>query len=595
MRHENALGSIQENIDDIRATFTASSASSNSQGVASPTRSASLASNSQGVAPPSRPGVDPVSDDWLDTPTKRARLRDPTTGPLQPTTESARDGITKLYIRGYEFTRSNVTKVKISYRCSFYRSQGCAGKLQFYADLMEYDFANAVPHTCTPPAHARQLAHVEPPAVIVRAEMQRVVDGMAIADSASPQQIWDAVSKMFYKRDDDTVVRGLTKNQVTKRVHHVRAMHFGADLHGRVEVPPLSLVKNSSMNFFQFHHVWTTRSQKQDGQVDRVIGWAHPSLLMLLRYEGLTLFIDGTFRCVPAKFHQCIVAMVYDRGTQLYIPVCYVLASSKSYETYWNAFQYIADACGEKITPKEVVCDFEIALINAVMDWFPDADVIGCYFHFKQACKRKMGKLYIPTQEICIAMSKGVLDMLTIVDPVKIRLQGIAWVSAKIKARCGEESIGYSSTKWDSFWKYLRKTWLVLLPPKLWNVYGIKRDLVARTNNPLERFNRELNSAFSTPRPSVPKFVQTIEEMSRRSVKLRDDIAKGLAKPPPRPSKNPLPVAVCLPDAPSDEEDGDEQASELSGEESQQSSGDDGGVAFDADSDDAIVSDAEEY
>lgn len=62
-----------------------------------------------------------------------------------------RDGRTKLYVAGYEYTRANITNVKISYRCSYYRSWLCQWKLEFHVQLMDYDYDHAVTHTCTPP------------------------------------------------------------------------------------------------------------------------------------------------------------------------------------------------------------------------------------------------------------------------------------------------------------------------------------------------------------------------------------------------------------------------------------------------------------
>ncbi|KAG4040140.1 hypothetical protein PC123_g24318 [Phytophthora cactorum] len=41
-----------------------------------------------------------------------------------------------------------------------------------------------------------------------------------------------------------------------------------------------------------------------------------------------------------------------------------------------------------------------------------------------------------------------------------------------------------------------------MFPPELWNVRGISRQLVNRTNNPLERYNRELNNELTTQRPN---------------------------------------------------------------------------------------------
>lgn len=261
--------------------------------------------------------------------------------------------------------------------------------------------------------------------------------------------------------------------------------------------------------------------------------------------------------------------MVYDRGSKLYVPVFYVLAGSKCYEGYWNLLQYITDSlCGESMAPHQVVCDFESPLIHAMSDWFPSADIIGCLFQFKQACQRKIRKYRISPPEMSVAMEKGVLDMLTVIPREKIPTHGIAWVQAKIQERCRELALAHSLAKWGRFWSYFRRTWLRLLPSKYWNVHGIRQDVVARTNNPLERFNRELNAAFATPHQAVPRFVQTIEEISRSYVRLREDISRGVAQPPRRATHCDLPTPVELPDVTPEETPADD-VEEASGSDSE--------------------------
>lgn len=46
----------------------------------------------------------------------------------------------------------------------------------------------------------------------------------------------------------------------------------------------------------------------------------------------------------------------------------------------------------------------------------------------------------------------------------------------------------------------------------------------ARTNNPLERFNRKLNSAFPTAHPSLPVFVATINRIASEYVEELSDV-----------------------------------------------------------------------
>jgi hypothetical protein len=152
-----------------------------------------------------------------------------------------------------------------------------------------------------------------------------------------------------------------------------------------------------------------------------------------------------------------------------------------------------------------------------------------------------------------------------------------------VKERCTEEGIAHSASKWTKFWMYFRKIWLELFPPSNWNVHGIRRDVVARTNNPLERFNRELNAAFGTPHPSVVRFVHTIEAISRRYVKLRDDIARGVATAPRRETQPELPPPTPLPENyESDEED--VSAGDVNEDE------DDGGEGSSGEEEDGIVS-----
>lgn len=73
--------------------------------------------------------------------------------------------------------------------------------------------------------------------------------------------------------------------------------------------------------------------------------------------------------------------------------------------------------------------------------------------------------------------------------------------------------------KLNTFWNYFRSTWLIRYRPEDWNINAFTKEdslvtLINRTNNPLERFNRELNQAFPTAHPSMNDFVATIKKIS---------------------------------------------------------------------------------
>lgn len=341
----------------------------------------------------------------------------------------------------------------------------------------------------------------------------------------------------------------------------MRRQNYGGDVHGMIDIPPLSLVKGSPMPFFQFHVV--TPNKDPSKPPNRIIGWAHPKLLNLLRYPGVSLFVDGTFRCAPPGFAQCLIIMVFDVASGLYASVYFVLMTQRTADAYFDVMHQVLLTTDQQLNPAEVICDFERALIDVMGTHFPNAEVIGCLFHFKQALLRRMKKLCIPSKEIKIAMEKRVLDMLTVIDPETIQSHGCRWVRKEIKRKCREQDLAYSNGKWKKFWAYFDRPWIKRIKPHLWNVSGLNNELIARTNNPLERLNRRANTAFARPHPSLPVFVAKIGELSQEIVDKIDNVAQGRARRLQR-EKISLPRPMKFADPPSDSSDEEDETDRAS-------------------------------
>jgi hypothetical protein len=64
------------------------------------------------------------------------------------------------------------------------------------------------------------------------------------------------------------------------------------------------------------------------------------------------------------------------------------LLDSKEEWAYWLALNEVLIQSELKLDPAFVHCDFELALINAVTQQFPNAKIVGCLFHWKQALRR---------------------------------------------------------------------------------------------------------------------------------------------------------------------------------------------------------------
>jgi hypothetical protein len=189
--------------------------------------------------------------------------------------------------------------------------------------------------------------------------------------------------------------------------------------------------------------------------------------------------------------------------------------------------RHVVDATDYALEPAHIYCDFENGLLRALTDHFPTVPKIGCLFHFKQACRRRMKMCCIPNAECTIALTPGIFDMLTVLPRHKVRRHGVKWVQLKIKSNCAAKCLPFSHRKWSQFWAYFDRTWCVKFPPDYWNIQPYSAQIISRTNNPRERFNRELNAAFASPHPNLPTFVSTIEKVARSHAALRYDQENG--------------------------------------------------------------------
>ncbi|KAK1940034.1 hypothetical protein P3T76_008357 [Phytophthora citrophthora] len=179
------------------------------------------------------------------------------------------------------------------------RSKGCKAKLHFKRKENEYEFEGE--HSCE-----RGQRNVLPPGLDVSEDMKEAADAMALTRmDLTAERVWEQLRADFYPDTLMLVQYGLTREQVIRRVHQTRRSHFGADLHGVVEEPPVLLVPGTNLPFFQFF-----RSYMNGSTFERLVGWAHPALMKLLKYKRTTLFLDETFRCVPT-YNYAYVCVEY--------------------------------------------------------------------------------------------------------------------------------------------------------------------------------------------------------------------------------------------------------------------------------------------
>ena len=172
--------------------------------------------------------------------------------------------------------------------------------------------------------------------------------------------------------------------------------------------------------------------------------------------------------------------------------------------------------------------------MNAVDVEFPNRDMICCEFHFKQAIRRKLiGDLHLPKDLVADFMIEDRLfKVLTVIPPDAIE-RFISYIQERSPLQAEYPA------KMETFWTHFKNQWRKPSMIPKWNVYNVLQredtleTVINRTNNPLERHNRELKTMFPKLSPSMETFVTNIPKMSSEKVNFLSIIMKGGAKPPP--------------------------------------------------------------
>ena len=163
-----------------------------------------------------------------------------------------------------------------------------------------------------------------------------------------------------------------------------------------LESAPLSMVQNILHFFLQFNLSIPDIKTKK---MHRILVYENPSLFGTLS-GNVQIYIDGTFNIVPHPFCQCLIIMVYDIQTTVYVPVMYMLMTGKSDSLYWHCLHWMIIVSGQRLEHFSATCDFEKALHNAITGQFKECKLNGCLFHWKQAIRRKMIALKIDRETL---------------------------------------------------------------------------------------------------------------------------------------------------------------------------------------------------
>lgn len=135
---------------------------------------------------------------------------------------------------------------------------------------------------------------------------------------------------------------------------------------------------------------------------DRIIGFCSPIGLEILK-KCTQVHIDGTFKSTPKIYYQTYG--IHCWLFQQMFPAVFVLLGEKTEKVYKKTLSLLKEACLERgiiLNPETLVCDFELASINAfklgLSIKVPGIKVLGCQFHYAQAIRRKVDTIGLKIQ-----------------------------------------------------------------------------------------------------------------------------------------------------------------------------------------------------
>lgn len=218
---------------------------------------------------------------------------------------------------------------------------------------------------------------------------------------------------------------------------------------------------------------------------------------------------DGTFKVSPNLFYQLYTLHAFVNDSC--VPLVYALLPDKRQETYVKFLEALSQ---QRVFPgpRTVMCDFELAPINAFKHVYPNAEIHGCLFHLSQNIFRK-------TQEL--GLQQRYAEDANFALKIKM-LPALAFVPAQHVSNYFEclienfpmEAIPISDYFEDNYIGRLRRNRRTtpLFPINIWNNYDRVLINLPRSNNSVEAWHRRFHCVVACDHPSIWRLLNKLQE-----------------------------------------------------------------------------------
>ena len=113
--------------------------------------------------------------------------------------------------------------------------------------------------------------------------------------------------------------------------------------------------------------------------LQHIISFSNSELLEITA-ECQIFQMDGTFKIVPSRFDQ--LNTIYGWYGGRCFPLLYALLPKRAQATYQRLLHFLYQKTSNYSA--KFIIDMEIAAKNAILNQFPTALIVFCFFHFAQ-------------------------------------------------------------------------------------------------------------------------------------------------------------------------------------------------------------------
>ncbi|XP_008183967.1 uncharacterized protein LOC103309677 [Acyrthosiphon pisum] len=225
------------------------------------------------------------------------------------------------------------------------------------------------------------------------------------------------------------------------------------------------------------------------------------------------LHADCTFRITPSKPKSYQLLVLHG----ISIPLVYVLMESKNKSSYQSVISFIKSDILPNFRPRKIMTDYESSLRSALVEQFPTAKPIGCWFHHNQAVWKKMKTLGYLNLVHNNENARNILRQLLVLPllPAQKIVQGF-----RIIKRLARRYLIEMNTLFD----YYERFWIHRVGVEIISVYGQAR----RTNNHIESFHNKLRYSFGVAHPNIWVFLNKLCDLIKNYNIVINQLQNGL-------------------------------------------------------------------